>query len=176
MKIDWVIQDNMGEKHILNLVYNKNQYSLYIDEKLFSKFKMSRLFNSEYKFEIFGLKCSIIKLMGEKELPKLVVNNKFQHDTNKIYTPIPRPTVFAYVFLVFNLMLFVVSSIYSIVYFDIANVICLFCIFIIADVAIAFVSTAPLVLRHQKYRYVFRIFLTVIITVIHMLFVYGFCK
>ena len=179
IKAYWSIKDKLSNTHIILIESERsNTYTLYVDETVIGNFKTSIFFNSEYCFEIFGKKCSIVKLLGNKT-PKLVVDGVYQDNTNKTYTPIPKPTWFVYTNLIINFLAFLASSIYLLVNFSNDNVIkCIYtiCIFMTANVAIEYVSTAPMTVKNLKIRDIFRNALIIIITVLNFMYLYGCLK
>lgn len=179
IKAYWSVKDKMSNTHIILIESERsNMYTLYVDETIIGKFKTSIFFNSEYRFEIFEKKCSIVKLLGNKT-PKLVVDGAYQDDTNKTYTPIPEPTWFAYTNLIINFLAFLFSSIYLLINFSNDNLIkCIYmiCIFVTANVAIEYVSTAPMNVKNSKIRAVFRNVVIIIITILNFTYLYGFLK
>ncbi len=179
IRVDWVIKDDEGKSHIIQLEGDKkNEYFLYVDGKHLEKIKMSKFFNSEYTFEVFGTKCSLVKLMFN-ETPKLVVNNEFKDDPKRFYSPIPKPSVVTYITIVINLLLCMSSLIYLVANFNNDNgmrAIYIFGLSLIAVVAIAYVSTAPLICTNAKIRFVIRMLLTLMTTAGYAFIIYRFLQ
>ena len=179
IKIDWSIKDDMSNTHIIRVVSPKrNVYTLYVDEVVFAEFKANRFFNDEYCFEVFGKKCSIVKVLTSSS-PSLVVDGVYQENTNKKYTPIPKPTWFTYLNLIFNALACIASVLYMVIkkgYDNLHYCILLICFSFSLNLMIEYFSTAPLIIKNSKIRFVYRIILTVAITVCNSIVLLEFLK
>lgn len=99
--------------HKISLIQKavKTDYSLYVDDELLSSLKISRWFNYEYKFEIDGNSCSIVKLLKEDNA-RIAVNGEYI-DKDIEYVPVPPPSVFSKMIIILNMIVFLGVAVFS---------------------------------------------------------------
>ena len=106
-KTEYLWNIKIGETtHKISLIQKavKSNYSLYVDDELLGNLKISRWFNYEYKFEIDGNPCSIVKLLTEDKI-RIAVNSEYQ-DKDRKYAPVLRPCICSKIMIILNWLIF----------------------------------------------------------------------
>lgn len=158
-EIRWSLEVD-GEVHVVVLQQQNQEYPLYVDGCLIEKLKIDKYFNYEYRFEICGKTCSIVKLITDKEIG-FVFDGKYQNKTRK-YARVPKVPLFMKVLLLSNLIVllsFVLCDL--IIKCDILDkmffiLICLGSEIFVSKI-IRYVSNMPVTFKNKIGNFVFRL-------------------